>query len=58
MTNTKEELVNTIQAYLKVDNEMKMLQKEIKERRNRKKELSGSLLDIMKDNGDAPFLRR
>ena len=47
---TKEELVEHIREWIQIDNEIKMLQKEIKERRNRKKELSGSLLDIMKDN--------
>jgi hypothetical protein len=47
---TKEELVEHIKEWIQIDNEIKMLQKEIKERRNRKKELSGSLLDIMKDN--------
>lgn len=47
---TKEELVEHIKEWIQIDNEIKMLQKEIKERRNRKKELSESLLDIMKDN--------
>jgi len=47
---TKEELVEHIKEWIQIDNEIKMLQKEIKERRNRKKELSASLLDIMKDN--------
>jgi len=50
MTNTKEELVNTIQAYLKIDNEMKMLQKEMKDRRTIKKSLTDKLVNVMKDN--------
>ena len=47
---TKDELVENIKSWMKIDSEMKMLQKEIKQRRNLKKELSASLVDIMKTN--------
>ena len=47
---TKEELVQNIKAWMKVDQEMKALQKELKERRLLKKNLSASLVDIMKTN--------
>lgn len=47
---TKEELVQNIKAWMKVDQEMKALQKELKERRLLKKTLSASLVDIMKTN--------
>lgn len=50
MTTTKDELVNTIQQYLKIENEMKLLQKELKERRVLKKTISESLVVIMKTN--------
>lgn len=48
--SSKEELIDNIKEWIQIDNEIKMLQKEMKERRNRKKELSESLLHIMKDN--------
>jgi len=48
--STKEELVNTIQSYLKIENEMKVLQKELKERRLLRKNLSDKLINIMKNN--------
>jgi len=48
--STKEELVYNIQEWLKIDKDVKMLQNEIKERRKKKKNISNSLLGIMKDN--------
>ena len=47
---TKDELVQNIKSWMKIDNEMKVLQKELKERRILKKELSSGLVDIMKTN--------
>ena len=47
---TKEELVKNIKAWMKIDQEMKALQKELKDRRALKKTLSSSLVDIMKTN--------
>ena len=46
---TKEQLVNNIKAWMTIDEEMKTLQKELKERRLRKKALTDSLVTIMKD---------
>lgn len=51
MSNTsKEELVDNIQEWLKIDKEVKILQNEIKERKKKKNTISNSLLDIMKNN--------
>jgi len=47
---TKDELVENIRSWMKIDNEMKMLQKELKQRRELKKDLSSKLVDIMKTN--------
>jgi hypothetical protein len=44
----KDELVANIKEWVQIDNEMKTLQKELKERRIRKKELSDALVDVMK----------
>ena len=46
----KEILVNNIKEWIQIDNELKELQKASKDRRERKKELTNSLVDIMKDN--------
>lgn len=50
MNNTKEVLVKTIKEWMSIENEMKQFQKEIKVRREKKKELSQKLVDIMKKN--------
>jgi len=47
---TKEELITNIKEWIKIDNEMLQLQKEIKERRNRKKTLTDALMVTMKKN--------
>lgn len=47
---TKEELVLNIKEWLQLENEMKTLQKELKQRRLRKKKLADDLVNIMKDN--------
>ncbi len=47
---TKETLVNYIKEWMQLDIEMKQLQREIKERRDKKKILTTSLVDIMKSN--------
>lgn len=46
----KEALVDTIKEWIQIDNELKELQKAAKERRARKKELTSSLVDVMRDN--------
>ena len=50
MEETKQLLLNNIQAWLKVDNEMKALRQAMKERRATKKMLTAALVDIMKEN--------
>ena len=47
---TKEELVDNIKNWMQIDTEMKLLQKELKDRRMRKKQLTESLVEIMKSN--------
>lgn len=47
---TKEVLINTIQEYLKTEKEIKLLQKEIKQRREKKKGYTDTLINIMKSN--------
>jgi len=47
---TKEELVDNIKNWMQIDTEMKLLQKELKDRRLRKKQLTESLVEIMKSN--------
>jgi predicted nucleic acid-binding Zn-ribbon protein len=47
---TKEELVNNIKEWIKIDNEIMKLQNEIKERKNKKKTLSETLMTVMKKN--------
>ena len=45
-----EELLQNVKAWLNLDNEIKALQKEIKSRRTQKKELTDSLMSVMKVN--------
>jgi sugar diacid utilization regulator len=47
---TKEDLVRTIKEWMTQDTQIKSLQQKIKEYRTKKKVLSDSLLDIMKEN--------
>ena len=48
--NTKEQLVNNIKDWIKMDNEIAQLKAEIKERTNKKKTLTESLVTVMKTN--------
>lgn len=47
---TKEQLVNNIKEWIKIDNEINQLKADIKERNNKKKELTQNLVDVMKNN--------
>lgn len=47
---TKEELITNIKEWIKIDNEILKLQNEIKERKNKKKTLSETLMTVMKKN--------
>lgn len=48
--NTKEELILNIKDWIKIDNEITKLKSDVKEKTNRKKELTESLVSIMKSN--------
>ena len=48
--NTKEELVENIKKWVSYDYEIKNLQKSMKEIRDKKKELTKSLIDVMKNH--------
>ncbi len=49
-TFTKQELVDSIQELKKINNEIDILNKEIKSRKLRKKEVSDVLVNVMKTN--------
>ena len=46
----KELLVTRIRAWIKIENEMKQLQAELRKRREAKKDLTNALVDVMKTN--------
>lgn len=48
--DTKEQLVNNIKEWIKIDNEIAQLKTEIKERTNKKKTLTENLVTVMKTN--------
>lgn len=48
--NPKEQLVNNIKEWIKMDTEITQLKTEIKERNNKKKILTESLVSVMKTN--------
>lgn len=48
--NTKEQLVNNIKDWIKIDTEIAQLKSEIKERNNKKKLLTENLVTVMKTN--------
>ena len=47
---TKEQLVNNIKEWIKLDNEISKLKTEIKEHNNKKKTLTENLVTVMKTN--------
>ena len=47
---TKEELVNNIREWVKIDNEIRTLQKELNKRKKDKKQISNNLIYTMKNN--------
>ena len=47
---TKEELVNHIRTWIGVENEIKELRRQMREKREEKKQLSQDLLEVMKEN--------
>ena len=46
----KEQLVNNILEWVKIDNEISQLRHEIKERNNKKKNMTENLVNVMKTN--------
>ena len=48
--SSKEQLSLNIKSWLQIDKEMKTLQKELKDRRKKKNNLTNALVDIMKKN--------
>ena len=48
--NTKEELVNIIKEWIKLDNELTKIKNELKDKNNKKKNMSTTLLQVMKNN--------
>ena len=48
--NTKDELIANIKEWIKMDNEITKLKAEVKDKTNKKKELTESLVNIMKGN--------
>lgn len=49
-SNTKEQLINNIKEWIKIDNEISQLKLEIKDRTNKKKNLTENLVTVMKTN--------
>ena len=50
MLETKEELIFNVKEWIKIDNEIKEFNNEIKSRKNKKKLLSQTLMNVMKKN--------
>jgi hypothetical protein len=50
LSTPKEQLVNNIKEWIKIDNEIMQLKSEIKDRNNKKKILTESLATVMKTN--------
>lgn len=48
--NTKDELILNIKEWIKLDNELTKIKLEVKEKTNKKKHLTESLVNIMKNN--------
>jgi hypothetical protein len=48
--STKEQLVNNIREWVKIDTEISQLRNEIKERNIKKKTMTENLVDVMKSN--------
>lgn len=48
--DAKEQLVNNIKEWIKIDNEISKMKAEIKERNNKKKSLTENLVNVMKTN--------
>lgn len=49
-TNAKEQLVSYVKEWVSIDEEMKQLQKVMREKRQKKKQLNDVLINVMKQN--------
>lgn len=49
-TNAKEELINNIREWIKIDNDINNLKKDIKNKTTQKKMLTDNLVNVMKTN--------
>jgi hypothetical protein len=47
---TKQQLIDTIKKWVKIDNEIRLLQKEQNNRKKEKKNISNELITVMKNN--------
>lgn len=47
---TKQQLIDTIKKWVKIDNEIRVLQKEQNARKKEKKNISNDLINVMKNN--------
>jgi hypothetical protein len=47
---TKEQLINNIKEWIRIDTEISQLRQEIKERNNKKKSMTENLVNVMKTN--------
>jgi hypothetical protein len=47
---TKEQLVNNIKEWIKIDNDISQLKSDIKDKNSKKKALTSNLVDVMKTN--------
>ena len=47
---TKEELIENIKEWIKIDNEIAKLKSEIKDKTNKKKQITEGLMNVMKKN--------
>jgi len=50
MASNKEKLAQNVKNWLKIDKEIQMLQKELKDRKKKKNDYTQSLVEIMKSN--------
>jgi hypothetical protein len=50
MSDTKEELINNIKEWIKIDGEITKLQQALTDRRNKKKNMTETLVNVMKNN--------
>jgi predicted nucleic acid-binding Zn-ribbon protein len=50
MTDSQTNVVETVKEWIKIDNELKILQMEMKTRKERKKQLSDSLVEVLRDS--------